>query len=253
MSKQGKIYFISDVHLGAPALKNNSERELLFARWLDEIKTDVEELYLMGDIFDFWYEYKKVVPRGFTRILGRIADLTDKGIPVYFFPGNHDLWVFDYLPTELGVEVHHQEIIKTIKGKKFFLAHGDGLDEEDKGYIRLKKIFTNKTMRWVFSRLHPNFAFFIAHRWSKSSRLTKMIPEKDFLVKNEGMYKFAGNFLRNEYIDYFILGHRHQMVNEAMTEKTRFILLGDWINNFSYGVFDGEKFELKKYKEAAKS
>ncbi len=253
MSNQGKIYFVSDVHLGAPALKNNHERELLFAKWLDDIKADVEELYLMGDIFDFWYEYKKVVPRGFLRILGRIADLTDKGVPVYFFPGNHDLWVFDYLPTEVGVKVHHQGIVKLVKGKKFYLAHGDGLDADDKGYIRLKKIFTNKTMRWLFSRLHPNFALSIAHRWSKSSRLTKMIPEKDFLVKNDGLYKFARNFLQNENVDYFIMGHRHQMVNEKMTEKTRFILLGDWINSFSYGVFDGEKFELKKYKDAALS
>lgn len=253
MSKKGKIYFVSDVHLGAPALKNNHERELLFAKWLDEIKTDVEELYLMGDIFDFWYEYKKVAPRGFTRILGRIADLTDKGIPVYFFPGNHDLWVYDYMPEELGVTVYHQEIVKTIKGKKFFLAHGDGLDAEDKGYIRLKKIFTSKTMQWIFSRLHPNFAFFIAHRWSKSSRLSDLISESDFLVKTDGMYKFAGDFLRNEFVDYFVLGHRHQMINEPMTEKTRFILLGDWIKSFSYGVFDGEKFELKKIKDAALS
>ena len=253
MLKQGKIYFISDLHLGAPALKNNKERELLFVRWLDEIRKDVEELYLMGDVFDFWYEYKKVVPRGFTRILGRIADLTDSGVPVYYFPGNHDLWMFDYFPSELGVEVHHQGIIKIIKGKKFFLAHGDGLDPEDKGYIRLKKIFTNKTAQWLFSRLHPNFAFFIAHRWSKSSRLSKPIYENDFLVKNEGLYKFAGNFLQSEFVDYFILGHRHQMVNEVMKEKTRFILLGDWINHFSYGIFDGEKFELKKYKDTALS
>jgi len=251
LSKQGKIYFISDVHLGAPALKNNKERELLFAKWLDDIGDDVEELYLMGDIFDFWYEYEKVVPRGFTRILGRIANLTDRGIPVHYFPGNHDLWVFNYLPEETGVQVHHQEIIKTIKGKKFFLAHGDGLDPYDKGYNRLKKIFTNKTARWLFSRIHPNFALYIAHRWSKSSRLSKMISENDFLVKNEGLYKFAGNFLQNEMVDYFIMGHRHIMVDVEMTDKTRFILLGDWINYFSYGMFDGKNFELKKYKDAA--
>ena len=253
MSKQGKIYFISDVHLGAPALKNNKARELLFAKWLDDISDDVEELYLMGDIFDFWYEYKKVVPRGFTRILGRIANLTDRGIPVHYFPGNHDLWVFDYLPEETGVEVHHREIIKTIKGKKFFLAHGDGLDPYDKGYNQLKKVFTNKTARWIFSRIHPNFALYIAHRWSKSSRLSKMISKNDFLVKNEGLYKFAGNFLQNEIVDYFIMGHRHIMVDVEMTNKTRFILLGDWINYFSYGMFDGENFELKKYKDAAKA
>jgi UDP-2,3-diacylglucosamine hydrolase len=252
LAEKGKIYFVSDVHLGAPALTNNHERELLFASWLDSIKDDVEELYLMGDIFDFWWEYKKVVPRGFTRILGRIADLTDNGIPVYFFPGNHDLWVFDYLPTELGVKVHHQQIVKEIKGKKFCLAHGDGLDASDVGYNRLKKIFTNKKLQWLFSRLHPNFALQIAHKWSKSSRTAKFEKEDEFNVNVDGMYKFAEGFLKNESIDYFIFGHRHQMVNSPMNESTRFVLLGDWIKNFSYGSFDGEKFELKKYNDIAK-
>ena len=249
MIEKGKIYFISDVHLGAPALSNNLEREMLFAKWLDDINDDVQELFLMGDIFDFWWEYKKVVPRGFTRILGRIANLTDRGIPVHFFPGNHDLWVFDYLPSELGVIVHRNEIIKEIGGKKFFLAHGDGLDAEDVGYIRLKKIFTNKKLQWLYSRLHPNFALHIAHKWSKSSRIAKFGREEVFNVNNEGMYKFAQSFLKQESIDYFIFGHRHHMVNVPITETSRFVLLGDWIKNFSYGVFDGEKFELLKYKD----
>lgn len=251
MTGKGKIYFISDVHLGAPAFKNNNERELLLAKWLDNINDDVAELYLMGDIFDFWWEYKKVVPRGFTRILGRIANLTDRGIPVYFFPGNHDLWIFDYLPSELGVIVHHHPIVKKIGGKIFFLAHGDGLDAKDVGYIRLKKIFTNKNLQWWFSRLHPNFALFIAHKWSGSSRTGKLKKkEEEFNVNNDGMYKFAESFLKQESVDYFIFGHRHIMVDSRINENTRFVLLGDWIKNFSYGVFDGEKFELKRYKES---
>jgi len=250
LTEKGKIYFISDVHLGAPAFNDNRERELLLAKWLDEINEDVAELYLMGDIFDFWWEYKKVIPRGFTRILGRIANLTDRGIPVHFFPGNHDLWVFDYLPAEIGVIVHRNEIVKEIGGKKFFLAHGDGLDAEDVGYIRLKKIFTNKNLQWWYSRLHPNFALHIAHKWSGSSRTDKLKKkEKEFSVNNDGMYKFALSYLKQEPIDYFIFGHRHIMVNSPINENTRFVLLGDWISNFSYGVFDGEKFELKKYKE----
>jgi UDP-2,3-diacylglucosamine hydrolase len=253
LTEKGLIYFVSDVHLGAPALHNNHEREMLFARWLDYIADDVSELYLMGDIFDFWWEYKKVVPRGFTRILGRIANLTDRGVPVYFFPGNHDLWVFDYLPSELGVVVHHKEIVKEIRGKKFFLAHGDGLDASDIGYIRLKKIFTNKKLQWMFSRLHPNFALYIAHKWSKSSRTAKFEKEDEFDVNLEGMYKFAQSFLKKEPVDYFIFGHRHQLVNTAMDENTRFVLLGDWIKNFSYGVFDGEKFELKRFNKIAES
>lgn len=250
MKEKGKIYFISDVHLGAPAFKNNHERELLLAKWLDDINDDVAELYLMGDIFDFWWEYKKVVPRGFTRILGRIANLTDRGIPVYFFPGNHDLWVFDYLPSELGVTVHHNPVVKEIGSKKFFLAHGDGLDEGDVGYNRLKKIFTNKNLQWWFSRLHPNFALYIAHKWSGSSRTEKLKKkEEEFNVNNDGMFKFAQSYLNQESVDYFIFGHRHEMVDSLINENARFILLGDWIKNFSYGVFDGEKFELKRYKE----
>lgn len=251
MSEKGLIYFVSDVHLGATALKNNREREVLFAQWLDEISVNASELYLMGDIFDFWYEYKKVVPRGFTRILGRIANLTDRGIPVHFFAGNHDIWVSDYLTEELGVTVHHNEVVKEIGQKKFFLAHGDGLDKNDKGYIFLKKIFTNKVAQWLFSRLHPNFAFFIAHGWSADSRLSKPDYQHDFMVNQDGMYKFAADFLKNTSVDYFVMGHRHRMANEKMEKNARFILLGDWINSFSYGIFDGEKFELKKYKDKA--
>uniref|UniRef100_UPI003217A091 UDP-2,3-diacylglucosamine diphosphatase n=1 Tax=uncultured Draconibacterium sp. TaxID=1573823 RepID=UPI003217A091 len=249
MSGKGLIYFVSDVHLGAPALKNNRERELLFARWLDEIKTDVAELYLMGDIFDYWYDYKKVAPRGFTRILGRIADIADSGVPVHFFTGNHDLWVFDYFEEELGITVHRSEIMQEIKGKIFFLAHGDGLDASDKGYIFLKKIFTNKTLQWLFSRLHPNFTFALAHKWSASSRLSKNDYLDDFMANQDGMYKFAANFLKDNHVDYFVMGHRHRMANEKINGKTRFILLGDWIKSFSYGVFDGKKFELKKFKD----
>lgn len=252
MIQKGKKYFVSDVHLGAPALSNNREREILFAKWLDEIKDDVAELYLMGDIFDFWWDYKKVVPRGFSRIFGRIADLTDRGIPVHFFTGNHDLWAFDYFTEELGIILHTKAITTEIDGKKFFLAHGDGLDADDKGYIFLKKIFTNRTMQWLFSRLHPNFALTIAHNWSKSSRLAKINIDEESEVNKEGMYKFAENFLKREFIDYFIFGHRHRMVNAEIGQKSKFVLLGDWITHFSYGIFDGEKFELNTFKDITK-
>ena len=247
MPEKNKIYFISDVHLGAPALTNNKQRELLFAGWLDDIKHDVAELYLVGDIFDFWFEYKKVVPRGFTRILGRLADLTDSGIPVHFFTGNHDLWVFDYLKEETGLMIHYDELITTIRGKKFYIAHGDGLDPDDKGYLFLKKVFSNKKLQWIFARLHPNFAFNLAHRWSKSSRLSKLNRLEEFNVKNENMYRFAENYLETEWIDYFIFGHRHQMADVEIKGSSRMILLGDWIKNFSYGVFDGNTFTLKKF------
>ena len=253
MTTKKYIYFASDAHLGFPNSKESLPREKLFVKWLDEIKSDAKEIYLLGDIFDFWYEYKKVVPRGFTRILGRIADLTDSGVKVHFFPGNHDLWAYNYLSEELGVTIHNKEIVEEIYGKKFFLGHGDGLDANDKGYILMKKVFTNKTIQWMFSRLHPNFAFALAHKWSKSTRLAKINITDNFDVNNEGMFKFATNFLGEEFVDYFIFGHRHCMVDVKIGEKSRFVLLGDWIKNFSYGVFDGENFELKKYKDVARN
>ncbi|MDD4107662.1 MAG: UDP-2,3-diacylglucosamine diphosphatase [Prolixibacteraceae bacterium] len=238
---------MSDTHLGAPALDNNNFREKLFVRWLDSIRNDAGELYLLGDIFDFWFEYRKVIPRGFTRVLGRLAGFTDAGIPVHFFTGNHDMWVFDYLPDEVGLTIHREAFLTEIRGKKFFLAHGDGLDPEDKGYLLLKRIFTNKTFQWIFSRLHPNFAIYLAHSWSKYSRLSKKGEQKEFKVKNESMFRFAENYLKKEWIDYFIFGHRHKMAVESMEGDSRFILLGDWLTNFSYGVFDGETFSLEQF------
>ena len=245
MSESEKIYFISDIHLGAPALKNNRERELRFAQWLDFIDDDVAELYLLGDIFDFWFEYKKVVPRRFTRILGRLANLTDRGIPVHFFTGNHDLWVFGYLREETGLIIHYEELVTELGGKKFFLAHGDGLDPGEKGYLFLKKIFTSKKLQWLFARLHPNFAFYIAHKWSKSSRLSKKGREEQFNVKNENLYHFAKKYLDRECIDYFIFGHRHKMAEVDLKNNSKMILLGDWIKSYSYAVYDGEKLNLK--------
>ena len=245
---RNKIYFVSDVHLGAPALKNNKERELAFVRWLEEIREDAAQLFLMGDIFDFWYEYRKVVPRGFTRTLGKIAEIADSGIPVHFFTGNHDVWVFDYLPSEIGLTLHRNEYKTELYGKRFFLAHGDGLDPYDKGYHLLKKVFTSKTLQWLFSRLHPNFAFWIGHNWSKNSRIAKGISGVEFKgVEKEGLFIFAKSLMEQESFDFFVFGHRHVMLDIPIGEKSRFINLGDWINYFSYGVFDGEKFELKQY------
>jgi len=250
LTEQGKkIYFISDVHLGAPALNNNNEREKLLVKWLDEIKQDAAMLFLMGDIFDYWFEYSKVVPRGFTRTLGKIAEIADSGIPVHFFTGNHDIWVFDYLPRELGVTVHYEEVRMTFNGKQFLLAHGDGLDPFDTGYHLLKKIFTNRFFQWLFARVHPNLAITIAHGWSKKSRLDKGMGEEFKGPEKEGLYVYAKSVLENEEIDYFIFGHRHLLLDLPIGEKSRYVNLGDWINHFSYGVFDGERFELKSYKQ----
>lgn len=247
MESNKKIYFVSDLHLGAPALTDNTKRERLFTAWLSEVSHDAAAIFLMGDIFDFWFEYRKVVPRGYTRVLGKIAEITDRGIPVHFFTGNHDIWIFDYLPTETGVIVHRDFFSTELLGKKFYLAHGDGLDKNDKGYLILKKIFKSPFWQWFFARFHPNFAVSVALRWSKTSRLNKKTGSSRFDAENEGMYQFALSILEKEHFDYFVFGHRHLLANIQMSETSRFILLGEWIKTFSYGVFDSEKFELKKY------
>lgn len=243
-----KAYFVSDVHLGAPALKNNKERELAFVDWLNQIKEDASHLFLMGDIFDYWFEYKTVVPRGFTRTLGKIAEISDSGVEVHFFTGNHDVWVFDYLPNELGMDLHRDEFITDLFGKRFFLAHGDNCDPTDKGYLFLRKIFTNKVLQWMFARLHPNFSMGLGHNWSKHSRISKGISGEGFKgTSKEGMFIFAESKLKTELFDYFVFGHRHVLVDHPIGENSRFINLGDWINYFSYGVFDGKTFELRQY------
>lgn len=247
MGSNKRTYFVSDIHLGASSLSNNIEREKLFVKWLSEIQADASELFLMGDIFDYWFEYKKVVPRGFTRTLAKIADFTDNGIPVHFFTGNHDVWVFDYLPAETGVVVHREPLETQLMGKKFFLAHGDGLDESDKSYRFLKKIFTSRIAQKLYSWLHPNMTMRFAQRWSKHSRTKRADKPDVFTPGEDGIYRFAASVLENRYFDYFIFGHRHHMVNLPIGDKSRFILLGDWISHFSYGVFDGNNFELKKY------
>lgn len=243
---QKKIYFASDVHLGHPTVEKGRDREKLFVKWLDEIKDSTEALYLVGDIFDFWHEYKKVVPRGFVRTLGKLAEFTDAGIPVHFFTGNHDIWVYDYLPTEVGVILHRGPIEIELLGKQFYIAHGDGLGPGDKAYKLMKWGFTNKFFQWCYSRLHPNFALWIAHSWSQSSRESKgIVPETYNQNGNELIYLHAEAVQKSKHHDYYVFGHRHVKINKAIDDKSTFIILGDWLVNFSYGVFDGEKFEVK--------
>ena len=247
MSKT-KTYFISDVHLGAPALNNNREREKLFVEWLDYAATDASEIYLLGDIFDFWYEYKKVAPRGFVRTLGKLAELSDAGIPIHYFTGNHDIWIFDYLPSEINIILHREPIITKLNNKTFYLGHGDGLDPNERGYLFLKRIFTSKTAQFLFSRLHPNFAFWIGHQWAKHSRLSKGIePELSKGPEFESTVVFAKEKIKKEEIDYFIFGHRHILLDHEIQPGVKLFILGEWFNHFSYAVFDGEEVALKHF------
>jgi UDP-2,3-diacylglucosamine hydrolase len=239
-----KIYFASDFHLGFPSYEKSLEREKRVVSWLDSIRSNAREIYLLGDIFDYWFEYKKVVPRGFTRFLGKISEITDSGIPVHFFTGNHDIWVFDYLPRETGIILHREPVIKEFNGLKFYLGHGDGLGPGDRKYKLLKKIFTCNILQWLFARLHPNFSVWFAHKWSHSSRFSKVNDPFKGEYK-ESLIIYAKEMLKTQYFDYFIFGHRHITLNHQLTDKSRFIHPGDWINNFSYAVFDGEKVDLK--------
>lgn len=223
-------------------------REKLFAGWLERIRKDAGEIYLLGDIFDFWFEYRRVVPRGYTRILGKIAEITDSGIPVHFFTGNHDIWVFDYLPAETGMIIHKGSYITTLYGKKFYMAHGDGLDESDSGFKILQKIFKNPVLQWLFARLHPNFALWFGHKWSHKSRFSKELITPFKGEDEEEHMIFANRILESEYFDYFVFGHRHIPLDLPLkNSRSRYINLGDWLWHFTYAVFDGNTLELKKY------
>ncbi|MEI6678706.1 MAG: UDP-2,3-diacylglucosamine diphosphatase [Mariniphaga sp.] len=247
MDQSKKIYFASDVHLGAPALKHGKERELVFVNWLHQIKKDASMIFLLGDIFDFWFEYRKVAPQGFVRVLGALAEICDSGIPVHFFTGNHDIWVFDYLPRETGMIIHRKPLEIVLSGKKFFLAHGDDLGKTDKKYQLLSKFFHNKLTQWAFAKIHPDLSFRFAHYWSKNSRLIRGEAGLGFLGEHrEDQIIFARKTLKDKHFDYFVVGHRHIALDFQLSENSKMIILGDWFKECTYGVYDGNTFQLKK-------
>ncbi len=249
MDPNKKIYFISDFHLGVPDYAKSLEREKLIVKWLDEIKKDASEIFLVGDVFDFWFEYKTAVPKGFVRLLGKLAEITDSGIPVHFFTGNHDMWAFDYLPKEIGVTLHKEPIARKFGEKKFFIGHGDGLGPKDYGYKFIKKVFASKICQWLFARLHPNLGIGVAQYWSRKSRIANGTKDEVFHGdENERLAIFSREILKKEHFDYFIFGHRHLPLDISVGEKSRYINLGEWVNYYSYAVFDGDEVELKYYK-----
>ncbi len=245
---KNKIYFISDVHLGLHPVEKSLEREKLLVTWLDSIKGNALELYLVGDIFDFWHEYKHLVPKGFTRFLGKLSEFSDNGTKIYFFSGNHDIWAYNYFRDEFGAEIHHTPLAKELNGLKFFIAHGDGLGPGDFGYKILKGAFRSKILQWIFARLHPNFAMWLGKTWSKKSRYSKGIVAEGYGGDDgELQIKFAKAKLKKEFFDYFIFGHRHIPFIAKIGERTEVINLGDWIYSFTYGELEGRKFTLKQF------
>ncbi len=240
-----KTYFISDLHLGAGYVKNPREHEQRVVKWLHEIKDDAERLYLLGDILDYWYEYRSVVPRGFIRFFGALAELADAGVKITWFIGNHDIWIFDYLPREIGMEVVDGYKVVDISGKRFFLSHGDGIGALKPGFRFIRSVFRNKVCQKLFSAIHPRWTVGFAHSWSSHSR-TSSNDETGFLGEKDPFMLYAREYLPKEHIDYFVFGHRHALVDESITMDSRLIILGDWIGQFSYGVFDGKDFRLLK-------
>lgn len=245
-----KIYFASDQHFGVPDLQQSRIREEKFIRWLDVIKKDAQVLFLMGDLFDFWHEWKYVVPKGYIRVLGKIAELKDSGINIYFFVGNHDLWMKNYFEEELGIPVYFEKRYYEINDKKFLLAHGDGLGPGDKGYKRMKKIFTNPLAQWVFRWLHPDIAMRIANYMSQKNKLISGDEDKEFLGEDkEFLIQYSKEKLKTEDIDYFVFGHRHLPLIFDLEKGAKYINLGDWIVYFTYGVYDGQSFDVKKFED----
>lgn len=243
-----KVYFLSDFHLGAPDHEKSIVREKRIVQFLDQAKENAAHFIIVGDMFDFWYEYKTVVPKGYTRLLGKLAEITDSGIPVSFFVGNHDMWMRDYFKKELSIPVYYDSKEFTFNNKKFFVAHGDGLGPGDRGYKFIKKIFRNKFCQFAFGVLHPSIGIGIANYFSRKSRLATGQQDKHFLGEDkEWLIIYSKEILRQQHFDYFIYGHRHLPYDFKLNETSRYINLGDWIVYNSYAVFDGAELYLKYF------
>ena len=244
-----KVFFLSDFHLGAPNPEGSLEREKLIVRFLDEVKEEAFAIFIVGDIFDFWYEYKKVVPKGYVRLLGKLAELSDSGIHLHFFIGNHDMWMKDYFQSELNMAVYYEPKEFTFNSKQFYIGHGDGLGPGDHGYKALKKLFRNPFCQWLFGIVPPKLGIGVADYFSQKSRGGAEHKEEEFLgEEKEWLIIYSKEILQQKKFDYFIFGHRHLPIDFRLTnEGSRYINLGDWVRYFTYGVFDGEEMKLIAY------
>jgi len=248
ISNGKKVYFASDNHLGAPDSSSSLVREKKFVSWLQFIRKDAAALFLLGDLFDFWFEYKTVVPKGFTRTLGKLAEITDSGIPVFYFVGNHDLWMNGYFEEELNIPVFHSPRIFKINENSFFIGHGDGLGPGDKGFKRMKKIFTNPIAQWIFRWLHPDLGVRIAQYFSVKNKLISGSEDISFLGEDkEWLVQYSKRKLKARHCDYFIFGHRHLPLEISLSPKATYVNLGDWISHYTYASFDGKQLTLEHF------
>lgn len=247
-SARSLTYFISDLHLGALTMKSPLDYERRVVRFLQSIKPTAKRLYLLGDVLDYWFEYRTVVPRGFTRFFGALADLADSGVEIVWFIGNHDIWIFDYLPAEIGMRVVDGVEVTEIDGKRFFLSHGDGVGRLPLAFKVIRSIFRNRVCQRLFSAIHPRWTVPFAHRWSASSRGDS--GQAKSKGEAEPYVAFARDYLRsNQHIDYFILGHRHILMDYEVAPGSRLIVTGDWLYHFSYAVWNGTRLSLENFRD----
>ncbi len=247
MNKSLRVYFASDQHFGAPTREESIPREQKFVQWLDTIKNDADILFLLGDLFDFWFEYQTVVPKGFVRVLGKLAELKDSGIEIHFFVGNHDLWMRNYFENELGIAVYYAPKEFVFNGKTFLIGHGDGLGPGDTNYKRMKKIFTNNLCQWLFRWLHPDIGMRLAQYLSVENKLISGVEDVKFLGEDEWLLKYCKRKLETKHYDYFVFGHRHLPLEIDINQNSKYTNTGDWITHFTYAVFEDQNLTLKTY------
>src|SRR5688572_28694300 len=245
-----KVFFASDFHLGVPDAASSLAREKKIVRWLDQIKAEAQAIFLLGDIFDFWFEYRHAIPKGFIRIQGKLAELTDSGIPVYFFTGNHDMWMFDYFTQELNIPVLRKPISVTIGQQKFHIGHGDGLGPKDHTYKVLKKVFANPVSHWLFARVHPNTGIGLANYWSRRSRISNTKADEIFHGEDkEWLVTYCKETEAGEHHDFYVFGHRHLPLDIKIGKNSRYLNLGEWVNFCTYAVYDGKDLTLEHFEK----
>lgn len=242
-----KIYFASDFHLGAPDEKSSLVREKKIIKWLDCVSKDAQAIFLVGDVFDFWFEYKTVIPKGFIRFQGKLAELMDRGISILLFTGNHDLWMFDYFPKYLDIPVYRQPLVLQVNEHRLYVGHGDGLGPGDHFYKLLKRVFTSPFFQWIFKWVHPSIGMGVATYWSHCSRRSNDKKEDPFLNENEWLLRYSKQIERSAHHDFYIFGHRHMPLEMNVSDRATYFNLGEWVNNCTYLVFDGKTAELKTF------
>jgi UDP-2,3-diacylglucosamine hydrolase len=246
-----KIFFASDFHLGVPNAADSLEREKKIVRWLSAIQSEAQMVFLVGDIFDFWFEYAHAIPRGFIRLQGKLAELIDAGIQVVFFTGNHDMWMFDYFTYELGIPIYRKPQRYQFNQTSFYIGHGDGLGPGDYAYKMLKKVFANPAAQWLFARFHPNLGIGIANYWSRRSRIGNTKKPEVFLGDGEWLLTYSRQVESQCHHDYYIFGHRHLPLDLAVSNNgspaSRYINLGEWVNFCTYAAFDGSTVQLYEF------